>query len=400
MVFFGHPTRTRIPAILRKAAVSALSLTLLLLGCSGGGAAPAAITPVLPVTPTATAKAKFVYTGNQGASLSGYSVNTTTGQLTALTGFPLSAGVNPTALAHDPLNRFLFVADISAGMLHVYAIDGTSGSLAEVSPSPYPVPSSAPTYAPEPVAIAVDPSGTHIYVVGQGNNLVDAYTLSSTGVLTPVAGSPFSTGNLGPAYTIGNGILTNAAGTSLYVQDVYNLYVFSIDAATGALKLQQTIAGPSSGFGLALDPAGAYIYAVGSGNNFIQAYAINGTTGLLTLSKSSSMLEQNGAYTITVAPSGKFAYTIEANNLLVSYAVQNGQFTPVGTAFAGVNGMQIGIDPTSSFVYVPQACSYCINGVYNVVNEFAIGSNGALTRMPTGTIAAGKTPWGITITTQ
>jgi hypothetical protein len=112
------------------------------------------------------------------------------------------------------------------------------------------------------------------------------------------------------------------------------------------------------------------------------------------------MLEQNGSYTVTVAPSGNSAYTIEDNNLLVSYSLHNGVFTPIGTAYNSVYGMQIAVDPSSSFLYVPQACSNCPGGAYNVINQFSIGGNGALTRMPTSTIPAGVTPWGITITTQ
>ena len=194
--------------------------------------------------------------------------------------------------------------------------------------------------------------------------------------------------------------MTDAAGRFLYVQDLGSVYAFSINSGSGALTLLQTAAGPSAGSGIALDPSGSYLYAVGAGTNFILTYSVDANSGLLTQTESSPMAERNGAYTITISPTGHFAYTIENNNYLVSYAFSNGLFSPVGTVFSGIFGEQIGIDPSGSFVYVPQACSFCPTGVYNVVNEFQIGSTGALTKLPSSPVAAGVTPWGITITAQ
>jgi hypothetical protein len=134
--------------------------------------------------------------------------------------------------------------------------------------------------------------------------------------------------------------------------------------------------------------------------NSILAYSIDASTGLLTPAGSSPMVEQDGAYTISISPTGQFAYTIENNNNLVSYGLDNGVFTHIGSVYAQVYGQRIGIDPSGSFVYVPQACGNCPSGVYNVVNEFSIGSGGALTKIPGSPVAAGTTPWGIAITTQ
>jgi 6-phosphogluconolactonase len=370
-----------------------------LAGCAGKGGVSTG-TPVAPVIPSpttpapivTTATAKFAYVGNQGASVSGYSVNTSTGALTALNGFPLAMGGNPTVVAVDPQNRFLFVGDIAFGQLYVFAIDGSTGALRGVGDSPY-------TTVNEPVAIAVDPSGTHVYVASQGSNFVGGFTLSATGALTPIAGSPFATFGTQES---GDDIVINAAGTFVYVQDLDNIYAYSVNASTGALTLIQTIAVHLAVGGIALDPHGTFLYAVGpaTGANSILAYTINASSGMLTLARASPMTEPNGAYTISISPTGQFAYTIENNNDLVSYALNNGVFTSVGAVYSQVYGQKIGIDPSGSFVYVPQACSNCPSGVYNVVNEFSIGSTGALTRIPGSPVAAGTTPFGIAITTQ
>jgi 6-phosphogluconolactonase (cycloisomerase 2 family) len=356
-----------------------------LAGCTNKGVVSSKTPPVTP-----TAKKVFAYTGNQGASLSGFSVNTSTGALTALTGFPLAVGTNPIAVAADPQSRFLFVGDIAASKLHVFSINSSTGALSEIGTSPY-------ATVDEPVAIVIDPSGTHVYVASQGSNFVGGFSLSSTGALTPIGGSPFATSG---TQNFGDDVVINAAGTFVYAQDTVNIYVYSVNASSGALTRVQTIAGPSMGGGIALDPAGSYLYAVGSSTNSILVYSINSPTGLLTRTGSSPMAEQAGAYTISISPNGQFAYTIENNNYLVSYAVENGKFTARGNVYAQVYGERIGVDPSGSYVYVPQACSNCASAAYNVVNEFSIGGTGALTKMAGSPVAAGTTPWGIAFATQ
>jgi len=362
----------------------------LLAGCGGRGGG-IIVSPTAPSTPIpVTAKAKFAYTGNEWGSLSGYSVDTATGALSALNGFPIAIGGNPTVVAVDPQNRFFFVGDIAFGRLHVFSINSTSGALSEIGTSPYATVS-------EPVAVAVDPGGTHLYVADQSSNAVGGFSLGTAGALTPIAGLPIATPGM---HDTGDDVVINAAGTFLYVQTSTSIYCYRISANTGSLALIQTIAGPSIGGGLALDPHGNYIYAVGSGINSIQAYSMNGSTGMLTSASASPMVEHNGAYTLSVSPTGQFAYTIENNNDLVSYSLDSGVFKAVGSVYAQVYGEKIGIDPSGSYVYVPQACSNCPSGVYNVVNEFSIGSTGALTKIPGSPVAAGTTPWGIAFTTQ
>lgn len=314
----------------------------------------------------------------------------------------MKLGVSPSAVIHDPQNRFLIVADNGADLLHVLQIDNTTGALTEVAPSPY-------ITKNEPGTVLTDPSGTHVYLYvtgqnvaypGQGGNQIDAYNLGSTGVLTSVAGTPFLTGSASFSIAISTAMVIDTGGKFLYLEDGINLYTFGIDSNSGALSLMQTIPGPTLGGAIALDPSGNYLYVVGSGNNSILTYGVNATTGLLTQANLSQMLEKDGSYTIAVSPTGQYAYTIENNNDLVSYAISNGALTPIGTPYSGVYGLQIAVDPSGSFVYVPQACSNCPSGVYNVVNEFSIGSTGALSKVAGSPIASGVTPVGITVTSQ
>jgi hypothetical protein len=102
----------------------------------------------------------------------------------------------------------------------------------------------------QPGAMAIDPSGTHLYLYRTGandafpgisGNQMFAYNLSSTGVLSPVKGMPLLTGSLGTAFVTGTGMAVDKAGKFLYLQDVFNLYTFGIDATSGSLSLLQTL---------------------------------------------------------------------------------------------------------------------------------------------------------------
>jgi 6-phosphogluconolactonase len=89
-------------------------------------------------------------------------------------------------LASDPNSKFLFVAEFNTG-LRVLSI-GTNGALSEISGSPY-------TAGTGPTGVIVDPTGSYVYVANKGSNNISAYTLNaSSGVLTTISGSPFSSG--------------------------------------------------------------------------------------------------------------------------------------------------------------------------------------------------------------
>jgi 6-phosphogluconolactonase (cycloisomerase 2 family) len=368
-----------------------------LFGC-GSVPSPATNAPTTPVTAIPTIKPGFVYTSNQGASLSGYSVDSSTGALTPLSGFPLAVGLNPDYITHDSQNRFLFVSDIAASMLHVYAINPNTGGLSEISPSPY-------NTMIESETVQVDPSGTHVFLYRTGSsasypgvsgNQIVIFNLSSTGVLSPATGSPYLVGAPGTAFDSAFGMAIGTSGKFLYLKDSTHLYTFGIDTATGSLSLLQTLVIQEFG-DLAVDPGGLYLYVAGA--SALMSYAIDPNSGLLSLPKTIQTATGSGAFTIAISPNGKYAYTVEGSSV-VSYTVSNGTFTHVGAVYPGIYGQHIAVDPSGSFVYVPQACSYCPNSVYNVVFEFAITTTGALTPLTPPSVAAGVTPWGITVTSQ
>jgi len=101
---------------------------------------------------------------------------------------PLKTSSSPSdqGTASDPNSAFLFVAEINTG-LRAFSV-GTGGSLSEIAGSPYAV-------GTGPTATLVDPTGSYVYVANKGSNNISAFALTpASGKLTAVAGSPFSSG--------------------------------------------------------------------------------------------------------------------------------------------------------------------------------------------------------------
>jgi hypothetical protein len=126
-----------------------------------------------------------------------FTIDPTSGALTAVPGSPLSTG-RAGEITIDPTGRFLFTT-IANGVT-AFAINPATGALT------FALPEATSLVAVTPVsfgvsgtaALHIDPSGQFAYLAGidpSGGTAVYGYSLdSSTGVLTPLAGSPFVPG--------------------------------------------------------------------------------------------------------------------------------------------------------------------------------------------------------------
>jgi 6-phosphogluconolactonase len=91
-------------------------------------------------------------------------------------------------MAMDPTGTYLYVANSGSSSISAFSVNKASATLTPVPGSPFAV-------GTDPVSISADPSGAFLYVVNEGSSTVSAFTISSaTGALTPVSGSPFPVG--------------------------------------------------------------------------------------------------------------------------------------------------------------------------------------------------------------
>jgi DNA-binding beta-propeller fold protein YncE len=227
---------------------------------------------------------RFLYVTQMNSSaVAGFTVAAGTGVLTPIPGSPFPAGVTPIQAIVDPTGKFLYVSNLNDafGTVSAYTIDSTTGALSPIAGSPFPTQSNFPG----PNRMAIGGGGKFLYVGMSGtanaNNTVSAFSIdATTGALTQITGSPFTTGN-DP-----QGIATDPSGKFLYTANSQDttLSAFTIDSSSGTLT-------PTSGFpyvtssapaALAVDPGGQFLYVGENSTNGIEAFSINATSGAIT----------------------------------------------------------------------------------------------------------------------
>lgn len=99
---------------------------------------------------------------------------------------PRAQSGSDNGLAVDPGGKYLFVAETAGKGLRVLSISA-SGALTEVSGSPFQT-------GLGPSAVLVDSTGGYVYVANRTDGTISAFVLTASGSLTAVSGSPFATG--------------------------------------------------------------------------------------------------------------------------------------------------------------------------------------------------------------
>jgi 6-phosphogluconolactonase (cycloisomerase 2 family) len=225
---------------------------------------------------------RFVFVANMGSNnVSVFQLNTSTGGLTAVGGSPFNADVMPSALAVDPAGQVLLVTDVGSGKVSVFAVVFTGALRSNAGPF---------AAGTSPVAVAIDASGHYAYVVNQGSNNISSFSIVPD---AGVGGGPAlqSIGTLGlPAGTsVPRAVAIDPTGRFLYVAGgpaaaPGTVSAYTIDSASGNLT---SIAGSPFAAGQApaavsADPSGAFLYVTNSGSGNVSVYAIDSTSGVLS----------------------------------------------------------------------------------------------------------------------
>jgi len=288
---------------------------------------------------------KFVYVATDDGSLSAFTVDSQAGSLTPVASGSYSAptggysyGASGKLLAIDPAGKYLYVA--GGSKLYGFSIDSGSGALTAITGSPFTLSASALTVDPSGQYLAVyngsgvqgyainsstgaltaagvvvsgcggghmtfEPAGHFLYGT-TGSGIAACRFNSSSGALATVTGSPFATGS-GASFM---GVAAHPSGSFLYATDSTcvdsgpqnRLYGFVIDPSTGALTAigGSPFALPSGGgcnydFDVAAEASGNFVYTVDA-NDGVAAYKANASTGALTLASGS--FTGTAAYTL------------------------------------------------------------------------------------------------------
>jgi 6-phosphogluconolactonase len=228
----------------------------------------------------------YAYVANEGR-LSTYSINPSTGGLTASVDSPL---VLPTSgpfggisqIATDPSGQFLG---------EQLRRPGSAGKMSQNVPgSPYATDTG-------PYRIVADPSGSVLYMANDGvptateatPGSISAFTIdSSTGALAPVSGNP-------QPIAAGGAISIDPMGRFLLVPEISGVSVYAIDTTTGALS---AVAGSPFPAGtdpsvVSIDPTDRFVYVVNDGSANVSEFTLESTGALTPLAGSPAPVGNN-----------------------------------------------------------------------------------------------------------
>ena len=248
----------------------------------------------------------FVYVGNNGPqTISGFKRDISTGALTEVPGSPFAASVqaelwSPT-FAVDPENQMLFSlgSDAGKGQLSVFLIDPDTGTLSTASGSPF-------NCSCIVRSISVAPQGRFVYVAAVDKGIFAWRIDRAHRTLVPVRGSPF-----GESTHPYQGATVDNAGKFLYTAEyTHGIETFAIDQNTGALEL---VNGPfyiphNAPLSITMHPSGNYAYIQGDANDLslkLWVCAVIPSDGAV------SALEQEwgGVPLLALTPDGNFLIT-------------------------------------------------------------------------------------------
>ncbi len=365
---------------------------------NGTGPVGAANISNVAVSCVNVARFVFVVNSNDGVNgtgdVSAFTINPTTGALTAVAGGAVTADVNPSAIAVDPTGQFAYVSnggtpDVSifivdpiagaltlkgnvyspgttgesiavapsdnylfvagfgnpSGSVYSFTLNPDSGSLTQVPSSPYPA-------GDTPYGLAVDPTSQFVFASTAFTHFLYAYTVGSDGSLTQLAGDPFTAG--AGSYGVVTYPLGTASGGFVYTANsaLNTISGFSYDSTGNLTEL------PGSPFtvgsqpkGIAIDAAGKFLYVTNYADFSVSTMSIDSQSGLLTpvgtpvLTGNLTNVPNPGPIDVKVDPSGKFVYVVNSLDGSVSLFTSNaGVLTLSATYPTGTGAISVAVD--------------------------------------------------------
>jgi len=243
---------------------------------------------IQPISVGVDSTGHFLFVLNQGnatagtSSISVFSIDTTRGLLTPVSGSPFAVAANPQYMLVSPSSPVVYVVAGSPSTISVFGI-ATAGNLVESPASAFTGPAGANI-----TSLAIDPKAQFLYATDLGNgNVISLSIAPGSSALAPVAGSPFTAGT-GP-----NAVAVDGSGSFVYVSNKGSNDVSAFKSTAGVLAQVSgspfttqgtgTVAVTAPGF-LTVDAGSAFLYVANTASNGIAAFLINadGTLGAVT----------------------------------------------------------------------------------------------------------------------
>jgi 6-phosphogluconolactonase (cycloisomerase 2 family) len=181
------------------------------------------------------------------------------------------------------------------------------------------------------------------YDATAGANYIFGFSVSSSGVLTPLnGGAPLGGGP------------------------------FAVGACPTAFLNAPFITGTCPA-AIASDTSSAYVYVTDQINGKIHGYSVASGTGLLTQLAGSPFPAGSQPAAIVIDPNYPYLYVANTlDSTVTAYSMSSGALTRIGTYATGLQPVAIGIDPsTSHFLYT---ANYLGSGINGTISGFELSS--------------------------
>jgi len=279
------------------------------------------------------------FQGKPAGAVSAFAVSPTTGKLTLLNQQP-SGGRGPCHLTVDAEGKNVLVANYGGGSAAVLPVN-EDGRLAEpmcVVQHNGSGPNPKRQEGPHAHSVNLDPAGRFALVADLGLDKVMVYRFDDVkGTLTPNE-PPFASvaPGAGPRH-----LAFHPNGRLVYVINEMGgtVTAFAYDAPRGALSEIQTIPtlpadfkGDNTTAQVLVHPAGKFVYGSNRGHDSIAIFAVDQTTGRLTLI-GFQLTQGKNPRNFQIDPTGQYllAANQSSNNVVVFSIDQNtGQLKPTG----------------------------------------------------------------------
>lgn len=234
--------------------------------------------------------------------------------------------------------------------------------------------------------IVVHPSGRFLFALNNEAASVSVFTISSQGLLNPVAGSPFIAGS-GPM-----SLAFHPSGNRAYVTEwlAATVGVFAVDPSGRMNSVQQLPVAPYPRE-LRADPLGRCLYVADMGAG-LRAYDLLAPDGQLREISGSpfSTFGMSRPYCVQVGSDGRRAFLLDLDGGLSVYNL-SGNGTPSFAGGTGVGGFahQLKLMPNNRFIYVGLPFQ-------NEIAGFGISNTGAPAPLPGSPFFADETVAGLT----
>ncbi len=296
-----------------------------------------------------------------------------------------------TDLACTNDGRFLFATSV-LGLVHGFSIDTTSGELT-------PTPIASVSTGASPVQIAIDAGDSWLYVANQGDDTIGAFAIDSLdGNLTALGTTASGDGVRALGFNSDSSRLYAACETAT------SLYGYEVDAFTGALTPSAWSPASIAASGvsaMAIRPDDTVLYVGFEAAALLRAFDLDALTGAPTDALFANATANSNTRQLAIDPRNGHLYSAHEGGELQSWSIDvSGALSAasVGVTQAGAEATEFALvfghgewRPTTRSVYVT---SLATDGVW----EYAFDSlTGALTANTGTPVATGINPQTISV---